>query len=280
MRVGKVKGWLDRLVLRTSPSKRVDGLLPTTPEPDDAAPTVLCRVEAALLLIKLYDRVRYNRLLRDLGRVQVLVVVNAAYYDKSIDACVLDARFVLAETTSLEDLAAAIVHEATHARLMRRGIGYDEPLRSRVEANCVRREIAFAKRLPAGETVREAAEGSLEWCADSGNLTNEAFYQRKIRQAADVLRYLGWPSWLVQVAMAFFTLIRGLRGLKRRLLRREQSLAWRVVSLALMRAPDRCGAAGSPAPSAWARRARRTLRRWRARGSGSACRRGPSCPGP
>jgi hypothetical protein len=48
---------------------------------------------------------------------------------------------VLAETSSAELIVAAIVHEATHARLSRRGIGDDE--NACVEAVCLRRELAF-----------------------------------------------------------------------------------------------------------------------------------------
>src|SRR5579863_17311 len=60
---------LDRLELRFSKSRRVDGLWVGVasfgPEP------ILHRVEEALRLIQTYDQRRYNRLIRDLERVWV-----------------------------------------------------------------------------------------------------------------------------------------------------------------------------------------------------------------
>jgi hypothetical protein len=74
-------------------------------------------------------------------------------------------RFVLLETTTLEEIASTIVHEATHARLERWGISYDEKQRSRVEAICLRRELNVAASLPHSEPLREQIARTLEWCA-------------------------------------------------------------------------------------------------------------------
>ena len=54
-----------------SVSKRIDGLLIGTLESDAEAEAVLSRVEGALYLIKAHDRLRYERLLRDLERVRI-----------------------------------------------------------------------------------------------------------------------------------------------------------------------------------------------------------------
>ncbi len=62
---------LDRIELRLSTNKRVDGLWVGTYEKEPEA--VLRRVEEALYLIKIYDRLRYDRLIRDLERVWVRV---------------------------------------------------------------------------------------------------------------------------------------------------------------------------------------------------------------
>ena len=62
----------DRVALRFSTSRYVDGLwigtLESEPEP------ILRRIEEALSLIKHYDRVRYDRLIRDLKRVWVISI--------------------------------------------------------------------------------------------------------------------------------------------------------------------------------------------------------------
>jgi hypothetical protein len=79
----------------------------------------------------------------------------------------IDERFLVASASHPELIAAVIVHEAAHARLMRYGIGYEAPLRHRVEAICARREAAFAAKLPNGEKVREQAENRLAWPTDA-----------------------------------------------------------------------------------------------------------------
>jgi hypothetical protein len=213
-----VRSWFDRLLLWLSTTKRVDGLLLVAPAGDEEARAVLCRVEAALLLIKLYDRPRYNRLVRHLERVDILVQEYSACYVHSSKACRLDTRYVLAEDTSLEEIASSIVHEATHARLSRLGIGYDEKLRARVELICVHRQIAFGRTLPDGERVRENAEHALQWCSDSRNLTDERFDERRIQGGAEALRSLGCPNWLVRLIVAVPALRRSSRRVRRRLI--------------------------------------------------------------
>ena len=93
-----------------------------------------------------------------------------------------------AETTSPELIAAVIVHEATHARLERYGIGYEEKLRARIEAVCFRRELAFAAKLPNGEAVRQPAEDRLKAYASANFWTNAAFAERFDKDHLEKLR--------------------------------------------------------------------------------------------
>jgi hypothetical protein len=60
---------------------------------------------------------------------------------------------------------------------MRCGIGYDEAMLAGVEAVCVRRQIAFADRLPAGALSRDEAERNLTLRPTSDG-TNEATRDR------------------------------------------------------------------------------------------------------
>lgn len=208
----------DRLALRFSTSRYVDGLwigtLGSEPEP------ILRRLEEALSLIKRYDRLRYDRLTRDLKRVWVLVLPSyLAGFDHKIHACKIDTRYFLAATTTPELIAATIVHEATHARLWRRGIRYEEAQRPRIEEICLRREIAFAAKLPNGEAVRDQAQRTLALCATGEYWTSAAFRERYIEGGVEVLRFLGAPGWL---ALVFRWLLetrgcirRGLARLKR-----------------------------------------------------------------
>ncbi|MGH6814259.1 MAG: hypothetical protein ACREC6_00985, partial [Hyphomicrobiaceae bacterium] len=133
----------------------VDGVRIAIAVPGNEPPDrMLDRVEEALRLIRRYDPRRFDRLVRDLkGGVVVLPHLGTdsdASFDSSTLACQIVSKLVLSEVAP-EMLATIIVHEATHARLRRYGIGYDERLRFRVEAACFRREIAFAARLPRGE---------------------------------------------------------------------------------------------------------------------------------
>jgi hypothetical protein len=105
----------DRIILSLSRSRCVDGLWIGS-SGQKHSELALGRVEEALGLVKTYDRVRYNRLIRDLERVLVTVLSGSAgSYNSSIGACQLDERFVLAGTSPAV-IASAIVHEAAHAR--------------------------------------------------------------------------------------------------------------------------------------------------------------------
>ncbi len=187
-----------RIMLRFSKSRYLDGLWIGTWEME--AEPILQRIEEALLLIKRSDRIRYDRLLRDLDRVWVLLLPSSiAIFEYAIYTCEIDTRYCLDETTTPELLAAVIVHEATHARLWRRGIGYEEAQRPHIEEICIRREIAFAAKLPNGEAVREQAERSLAFCATGEYWTSAAFRERYIEGGVEVLRYMGAPGWLGRI---------------------------------------------------------------------------------
>jgi hypothetical protein len=187
-----------RIMLRFSKSRYLDGLWIGTWEME--AEPILRRIEEALLLIKRYDRIRYDRLLRDLQRVWILLLPSSvASFEYRIYSCQIDTRYCLAETTTPELLAATIVHEATHARLWRCGIRYEEAQRPRIEEICVRREIAFAAKLPNGEDARDQAERTLALCATGENWTSAAFRERYIEGGVEVVRYLGAPGWLALV---------------------------------------------------------------------------------
>jgi hypothetical protein len=187
---------VDRLMLRMSTARVIDGLWVGTFESD--AEPILCKLEKALSLIKIHYPIRYNRVIRDLDRVWVLIVPGGvACFSPSLRACKLDTRMVLSEEP--EEVAASIVHEATHARLRRHGIGYEENLRHRIEALCFRQEIAFARKLPNGEQVREGAHARLSAYGPE-YWTDEACSNRSREHDAEAYRYL-FPEWLVRPLM-------------------------------------------------------------------------------
>jgi hypothetical protein len=207
----------DRLGLWLSSGKDIDGLWAGVEigEPE----TALQRVEDALRLIKQHSPLHYSRVVHNLKRVWVhLVPHGSGCYDASLDACELDPRFVLTETTTLEEIASAIVHEATHARLDRWGISYDEDKRPRIEAICRRRELNFLKGLPNGEPYREWIVQTLKSPVDGHDHFSDANFQQRIHDGhVESLRYLGTPEWFVHLLLKVLELHRGFQRFVRAL---------------------------------------------------------------
>jgi hypothetical protein len=186
-----------------STGRDLDGLWVGTSEAEPHP--ALRRVEAALQLIKRHDTLHYSRIIRHLDRVWVHLLPSAlAHYDVSLNACVLDERFVLAETTTLQRVASTIVHEATHARLDGWGIDYDEVRRYRIEAICLQRELNFLTKLPDSEHLQEEIAYTLEWYANKQDYFSDRNHRELDDQGApETLRYLGMPDWFVGFAMWF-----------------------------------------------------------------------------
>jgi hypothetical protein len=188
----------------------------------------LRRVEDALQLIKRHDSLHYSRVIHNLKRILVHILPDArACYDRSLKACVLDRRFILLETTTLERIASAIVHEATHAKLEGWGITYDnEKERSRIEAVCLRRELNFIARLPHSEPLREEIARTLEWCVSDHDYFSDArFQQRRDQGQVEALRYLGTPDWLIGFVLKGGAVISKARRLVHRFAGRPQRRA-------------------------------------------------------
>jgi hypothetical protein len=151
---------IDKMQLALSTGRHVDGIwIGSYRTPDD-----LTRVEHALLLVRQHSPVHYSRIIRELKRIWIFLLPSGlAEYKHSLKACVLDERFVADSATSVEQIASAIVHGATHARLERCGIGYNEDLRARIEAICFRRELAPAVRLPDSAKLQQHIAEYLDW---------------------------------------------------------------------------------------------------------------------
>ena len=166
----------------------------------------LRRVEDALQLIKRHDPLNYLRVTRNLDRIWVHLIPSAeAHYERTLNACVLDERYLLKEEMTLDRIASTIVHEATHARLERWGIIYEEESRYRIEAICLRRELNYLAKLPDSAPLQEEIAHTLEWCAatDRDHLSDASFRDRDDQGQVETLRYLGAPDWIVRFAMWF-----------------------------------------------------------------------------
>lgn len=195
--------FIDRCLLRLSVKRKVDGLwlgVLNFGEPD----VVLESIEDGLALIKARDPLRYGRIQRDLDGVWARLLPGClGNFNASIRACELDRNFILENASSSAMIAAVIVHEATHARLDRYGFTYAEKLRSRIEAICLRREIAFAAKLLDGKQVREHAEATLVMCMTEDYWTDVAFDERNIQAGRD----LGVPERVVRIILGIRALV-------------------------------------------------------------------------
>jgi len=193
----------DKLALYFCKTRSIGGLWVGATKSEQAE-RCLNRVEKALNVIKQYDPLQYIRVLRYLDRVWVCLEPNArGCFRASLNACILDERYVLAEATTPEDLAATIVHEATHARIDHWGVEYsDVKERLRIEAVCMRRELAFSAKLPQSKPLQEQVDRKMEWCAANPEyFSNASFYRRGIEGQIEALRYLRVPEWLIQGIM-------------------------------------------------------------------------------
>jgi hypothetical protein len=177
-------------------------------------PSDLRRIEDALLLIKQYGPIHYSRVVRELARIWVFVLSHAgrAEYEGSLRACLLDERYVAGATP--EQVASSIVHEATHARLARCGIEYEEELRARIEAVCLRRQRAFVAKLPGGAELQREIERSLEWYGTNTEwFSNENFRRRHNEGVDEALRYMGTSERQIKIILRLRFAIAWLRRL-------------------------------------------------------------------
>jgi hypothetical protein len=186
----------DRFMLAVSFSRTVDGLWIGS----YSSPDYLPYVDRALLLIKQHSPLHYSRILKDLKRIWVFLLPDGlAVYKHSLRAYVLDERFVVDPETDVAQIASAIVHEATHARLERCGIAYAEDQRARIEAVCFRRELSFVARLPDRLKLQQNVTEYLGWYPEHPEYFHD---DRAIERATigevDMLRHVRTPDWLIR----------------------------------------------------------------------------------
>jgi hypothetical protein len=146
----------------------------------------MTRILGALQLIREYSPRRYARVTRDLRRIAI-VARGGEIYDHALGTYMVDLQVL--QRRSTEEVALAIVHEATHARLWRWNIETTRHNEPRIERLCVAQEIEFASHLPHGNSLIEHAKEKLgrPWW---GEATRE-------RRAEDQLASLGVPGFIL-----------------------------------------------------------------------------------
>lgn len=119
--------------------------------PDISTDQVVQRLTAALELIATYAPRRYRRLHTDIvGFVVERFACRGAFFPATRE-CLVELTFTVNPQHGLPEIAASIVHEATHARVARWcGTG---PMAHRADEErlCRRAELEFGLALPAGQ---------------------------------------------------------------------------------------------------------------------------------
>ncbi len=182
----RISGLAVDIMARLGPRDTMLGVeLCTQPEEDGTAEVFLARMRLALALIEKYDQRRMRRIRRDLRRILLVADGGGRYNPPSRTYFVSWPTFMF---TPVEEHACSIVHEATHARLCRRGIQYSRELRRRIETLCVREEIAFADKLPSGDWTRPTLDKlAMPWWSDAD------LHLRNLQ----LLRASRIPTWIV-----------------------------------------------------------------------------------
>ena len=130
--------------------------------PDIRTEEVVGRLTAALDLIATYAPRRYRRLRGDLaGFLVQRFACRGAFFPQSGE-CLVELTFTVNPRHALPEIAASIVHEATHARVARMCRTRSPGQQPREERLCRRAELEFGLAVPDGAVVVQRALASLE----------------------------------------------------------------------------------------------------------------------
>jgi hypothetical protein len=122
---------------------------------------VIERLTAALDLIAAHAPRRYRHLRQDLaGFIVERFACRGAFFPDRRE-CLVELTFTVNPRHGLPEIAASIVHEATHARVARRCGPLPLDQRPREERLCRVAELEFGLSLPDGAVVVERARASL-----------------------------------------------------------------------------------------------------------------------
>lgn len=129
--------------------------------PDISTAQVLERLRLALELIGTYAPRRLRRLQQDItGFVVQRFPCRGAFLPQERE-CLVELTFTVNPRHGVEEIAASIVHEATHARIARCCGPLPEAMRAREERICRKAEFDFGRLLPGGAVVVERAQAAL-----------------------------------------------------------------------------------------------------------------------
>jgi hypothetical protein len=155
---------------------------------------IFSQLDSALKLLRRYDPRAHDALRKETGGIFVFGTAGVyAEWWRDERLIVMQPEYISDPATSPADVAATLVHEATHAWLERVGFQYTTQRRARLESICFRRELRFARRVPdAGDLVARLEQ---QLTCDPEYLTDEAFRERAVAE----LQRLGVPNWLFRM---------------------------------------------------------------------------------
>jgi hypothetical protein len=148
------------------PRRVVQGIVLVQFSPNGEPAELFDKLAQALDFIHRYDPKQFARLRERIPRI-ALVEAGGEVYDHGLRTYIADARTVRARTVG--EVALAIVHEATHARIHRLGVRSAASTLDRVERMCIAQEVAFAERTPPGFGLLAIASAKFQhpwWSVD------------------------------------------------------------------------------------------------------------------
>jgi hypothetical protein len=122
---------------------------------------VLTRLNAALHVVGQYAPRRLGRMRRDLTGFLVQRFPCRGAFLPDRRECLVELTFLVNPAHSLPEIAASIVHEATHARVAAMCGALPAGLRAREERLCRSAELELGLALPDGAAVVERARAAL-----------------------------------------------------------------------------------------------------------------------
>jgi hypothetical protein len=122
---------------------------------------VVGRLTQALDLIARYAPRRFRRLQQDFAGIVVRRFPCRGAFFHDTRECLVELTFTVNPRHAVAEIAASIVHEATHARVARRCGPLPMEQRPREERLCRQAELEFGLALPDGGVVVERARASL-----------------------------------------------------------------------------------------------------------------------
>lgn len=188
-------GW--GIAVRTSPRRRIHGVLVIDLTRGHATEQMLARIGEALELVRRYSPQQHARLLRD--RMSVAIGYHGGpRYLPFANACLVDLTFI--QRTPPIPMAGMVLHEATHARLHRAGFRYEGRRREHIERVCVNAELAFLRHFPGQEERTAKLEHMISPESNERWWTDAAQFERRYTE----LQQAGVAPWLLRMYALLF----------------------------------------------------------------------------